>query len=170
MTEADSSAARDASTKKSAAKKSATGTTAKKKSPPVADARKLARSAPTSKYFGKARTRARTMLNDPEALRLIADESHKRGAAKTGPFVEVMEDFRVLVRLVVAYSRGNYRDIKPDSLVLVVAGLIYVVSPIDLIPDAIPGVGFLDDAMVVGWVITSVRQELDKFRAWELGQ
>ena len=81
-----------------------------------------------------------------------------------------MDDFRTLVRLVVAYARGNYRDIPPDSLALVVAGLLYVVSPLDLIPDALPGIGFADDAVVVGWVIKSVRGELDEFRAWELSQ
>jgi hypothetical protein len=28
----------------------------------------------------------------------------------------------------------------------------------------------MDDAVVIGWVIKSVRQELDAFRAWEVGQ
>jgi uncharacterized membrane protein YkvA (DUF1232 family) len=109
------------------------------------------------------------MIDDPEALRRVAEESNKKGAAKGGPFDEVLEDFRTLVRLVVAYARGNYRDIAPESLGLVVAGLLYVVSPLDLLPDAIPGVGMLDDAFVVGWVIKSVRHELDAFRAWEVG-
>jgi uncharacterized membrane protein YkvA (DUF1232 family) len=81
-----------------------------------------------------------------------------------------MDDFRTLVRLVVAYARGNYREIPTDSLALVVGGLLYVVSPLDLIPDAVPVVGFMDDAVVVGWVIKAVREELDAFRAWELGQ
>src|SRR5205085_12398045 len=130
----------------------------------------LAGNAPMSKYFSNARARARKMINDPEALTRVADESYKSAAGRSGPFVAVMDDFRTLVRLVVAYARGNYRDIPPDSLVVVVAGLIYVVSPLDLIPDFVPGVGYLDDAVVVGWVIKSVRQELDAFRAWELGQ
>jgi uncharacterized membrane protein YkvA (DUF1232 family) len=99
----------------------------------------------------------------------VAEESNKKGLSKSDGFDEVLEDFRTLVRLVVAYARGNYRDIPADSLVLVVAGLIYVVSPLDLIPDTIPGVGLLDDAVVVGRVIKSVRKELEQFRAWEVG-
>ena len=100
----------------------------------------------------------------------MAEESYRSGASRGGPFAAVMDDFRTLVRLVVAYARGNYRDIPPDSLALVVGGLLYVVSPLDLIPDVVPGIGYLDDAAVVGWVIKSVRQELDTFRAWEVGQ
>jgi uncharacterized membrane protein YkvA (DUF1232 family) len=129
----------------------------------------LARSAPMSKYFTNARARAARMLDDPDALRKVADESFRSAASRSGPFAAVMDDFRTLVRLVVAYSRGNYRDIPPESLALVVAGLLYVVSPLDLIPDFVPGVGYLDDAVVVGWVIKSVRDELDAFRAWEVG-
>jgi uncharacterized membrane protein YkvA (DUF1232 family) len=123
-----------------------------------------------SKYFTKTQSRARKMLDDPEALQRMAAESDRSGASRSGPFAAVMDDFRALVRLVVAYARGNYRDIPPDSLAVVVGGLLYVVSPLDLIPDVLPGIGFLDDAAVIGWVIKSVRDELDAFRAWELGQ
>lgn len=123
-----------------------------------------------SKYFSNARTRAKKMLDDPEALRKVADQSYRSGASRSGPFTAVLDDFRTLVRLVVAYARGNYRDIPSESLAVVVGGLIYVVSPIDLIPDSIPGLGFMDDAAVMGWVIKHVHEELDQFRAWELGQ
>jgi uncharacterized membrane protein YkvA (DUF1232 family) len=177
---APGTAAKRTAVKKAAAKKAAPGTAAKKsaehKSPAskkgsrLGAAQELARSAPMSRYFANARTRARRMLDDPEALRRVADESYSSGASRSGPFAAVIDDFRTLVRLVVAYARGNYRDIPPDSLALIVAGLVYVVSPLDLIPDAIPVGGFMDDAVVIGWVIKSVRQELDGFRAWELGQ
>jgi uncharacterized membrane protein YkvA (DUF1232 family) len=154
-------------TKKTAAQKPSAS---KKKSSRLDAARELAHSAPMSKYFANARARAGKMLDDPEALKRVADESYRSGALRSGPFAGVMDDFRTLVRLVVAYARGNYRDIPPDSLALVVAGLVYVVSPLDLVPDVIPVVGYMDDAVVVGWVIKSVRQELGAFRAWEVGQ
>ncbi len=177
---AKKTAAKKSTAKKTAAKEAAPGTAAKKsaarKSPTSKKAsrldagRELARSAPMSTYFANARARARKILDDPEALKRVADESYRSGASRSGPFAAVMDDFRAAVRLVVAYARGNYRDIPPDSLALVVAGLVYVVSPLDLVPDAVPVIGYMDDAVVVGWVIKSVREELDAFRAWEVGQ
>lgn len=122
-----------------------------------------------SKYFKSATSRARKIVGDPQKLRDIAEKASASSATRSGPFAAVLEDFRALIRLVVAYARGHYRDIPADALVIVIAGLIYVVSPIDLIPDAIPGVGLLDDAAVVGWVLKTVRGELDSFRAWEEG-
>ncbi|MCW2791508.1 MAG: hypothetical protein JWO76_606 [Nocardioides sp.] len=159
-------AAPSTAAEKPAAKKTAAGRTRSR----LEAARERARSAPGSTYFANARERGRRMLDDPEALRRVADESNRSGASRSGPFATVMDDFRTLVRLVVAYARGNYRDIPPDSVALVVAGLLYVVSPLDLLPDALPGIGFMDDAVVIGWVIKAVRQELDAFRAWEVGQ
>lgn len=50
------------------------------------------------------------------------------------------------------------------------AGLIYFVSPVDLIPDVIPVIGLTDDAVVLGFVIRTVRQELEAFMAWETGK
>ena len=167
---AKTEAAKKAPAKKAPAKKASAKKASAKKGRRIAAARERARSAPMSKYFTRARTRAQRMLNDPEALQRVAEESYKSGASRSGPFAEVMDEFRTLVRLVVAYARGNYRDVPADTMAIVVGGLVYVVSPLDLFPDPIPVVGYLDDAAVVVWVVKHVREELDAFRAWELGQ
>lgn len=121
-----------------------------------------------SKFFAAARKRAEDLVKDPEKLQKIAEDSYKSGAARGGAFTAVMDDFRALIRLVVAYARGHYRAIPTDSLVTIIAGLVYVVSPLDLIPDFLPG-GLVDDAVAIAWVLKAVRSELDAFRAWELG-
>lgn len=51
-----------------------------------------------------------------------------------------------------------------------VAALAYVLSPIDLIPDILPLVGFIDDAMVVGACLLLVEQQLAEYEAWKLNQ
>jgi uncharacterized membrane protein YkvA (DUF1232 family) len=162
--------------KATAAKATTAKTTAASKKAPAkrASATKAAAitkaaGAVDSKFFRKATERARGIAGDPQKLRDIAEKAGRSAALRSGPFAAVTDEFRALVRLVVAYARGHYRAIPVDSLVVVVAGLIYVVSPIDLIPDAIPGVGVLDDVTVVAWVLKTVRGELDAFREWEAG-
>lgn len=148
--------------KKASATAPATGST---KGTPA----KNAAGAIESKFFRRATERARRIAGDPQKLRDIAEKAGRSAAMRSGPFAVVTDDFRALIRLVVAYARGHYREIPVDSLVIVVAGLIYVVSPLDLIPDTIPGLGVVDDAAVIGWVIKTVRGELDAFREWEAG-
>lgn len=120
-------------------------------------------------YFAEAKTRAKEMLDDPTALKQLARSAVESGATRSPAFDAVLDDFRTLVRLVVAFARDNYRQIPDEQMVLVVAALHYVAMPIDLLPDTLPG-GFLDDAYVVGWAIKAARSEIDAFRAWEEGR
>jgi uncharacterized membrane protein YkvA (DUF1232 family) len=55
-------------------------------------------------------------------------------------------------------------------LLLILVAVIYFVSPIDFIPDAIPGVGLIDDALVVTLTVKQVKADLDDFMAWEVAQ
>ncbi len=48
--------------------------------------------------------------------------------------------------------------------------LLYVLYPIDLIPDFIPFVGYLDDALVFAACLKFVIQDLEKYRQWKNGQ
>ena len=43
--------------------------------------------------------------------------------------------------------------------------LLYVIDPIDMVPDFIVG-GFLDDVTVIGWAITKVAQELEDYKLY----
>jgi len=55
-------------------------------------------------------------------------------------------------------------------MVLVTVGILYFVMPIDLIPDFIPVVGFVDDAGVIWAVVKQIKTDLDNFLAWEITQ
>ena len=50
---------------------------------------------------------------------------------------------------------------------LAIAAILYFVNPFDVIPDFIPGFGYLDDATVIGFVIASIGSDIRKFRRWE---
>lgn len=72
-----------------------------------------------------------------------------------------------MARLVTSYARGHYRALPLKTLLVIMASLIYFLNPIDLVPDAILGVGLVDDLAVLTWVYRTVHQELNKFLQWE---
>lgn len=130
----------------------------------------VAARAPRSAHFGKARNRAEQVLRDPGATERLADEAEKKiNKKRAGKLSEVIEEVRTLIRLLRAFAAGEYRAIGLDSLILIAAALVYLVSPIDLIPDFLPG-GLIDDAAVMVFVLGMVYEELDDFRQWELKQ
>jgi uncharacterized membrane protein YkvA (DUF1232 family) len=107
------------------------------------------------------------MLKEPEALLGLAEKGARRmrGFAK-GPLAELVDDLKTLLRLLKAYAKGDYREIPLESMVIIVGAVLYVVSPIDIIPDALPG-GLLDDASVLAFALKMVNDELEDFKAWE---
>jgi uncharacterized membrane protein YkvA (DUF1232 family) len=125
--------------------------------------------APRSPAFSQALTNARSYAKDPERLRQLFKEAVKK--APTIPreqFKDLWAYFQAMLRLIRAYYRREYRNIPMQNLVMIVAAIIYILNPFDLIPDWIVGLGFADDAVVLGFAVRRTRRTLDDFMTWEL--
>ena len=118
--------------------------------------------------FAKAISSAQAFVNDPLRLRdLFQDAAKGASSLPKDSFGDSCPYFQTMLRLIRAYYRGEYHEITESTLVIVIAAIIYVVSPLDVIPDAIPAIGYLDDAAVVALAVERTRQELDDFMLWE---
>ena len=83
-----------------------------------------------------------------------------------GPLRRFVTDAALLAALVRDYRRGTYRTIPFRSVAAAVFTLLYVLSPVDLIPDVIPVVGYLDDAAVVGLCLSMLERDLAAYKVW----
>jgi uncharacterized membrane protein YkvA (DUF1232 family) len=86
---------------------------------------------------------------------------------KTVRLATAKDKFVVLGRLVKAYAKGSYRDIPWKNVLMIVAAILYFVTPFDLIPDFIPITGLTDDFGILLWVYNAANAEIDKFLTWE---
>jgi uncharacterized membrane protein YkvA (DUF1232 family) len=50
------------------------------------------------------------------------------------------------------------------SKAIAIGALIYVISPIDAIPDIIPGIGLLDDVSVISLAVAALGIALNKYK------
>lgn len=89
-------------------------------------------------------------------------------------FIEILRmisrlwsDLPLLVRLLKAWRRGSYRGLSVRTILSLAIALLYVVSPIDVLPDFIPGIGLIDDAAVLALLLHSIAQDLAAFHVWE---
>lgn len=83
-----------------------------------------------------------------------------------GPFNKIYQDVLLLIQLVKAWIKKEYREIPTGSIVAILAALIYFLSPIDVIFDYIPGFGYVDDVFVIGLVLKQLDRDLQNFRLW----
>lgn len=84
----------------------------------------------------------RSMRNIPSKLHRTARQSEL--------VLELVDDFRL----------GTYRNIPWRSIALLAGTLLYTVSPADIIPDALPFVGALDDVSIIAIVTRLVQKDL----------
>lgn len=102
-------------------------------------------------------------------FRAVIDAAQRKfkEARDTGPLKDMWAELRVLLRLLRAWSRGEYKHVSWRTVAIIVGALLYFLNPLDIIPDFIPVVGQLDDALVLGFVLKAVREDLVAFKAWE---
>lgn len=53
-------------------------------------------------------------------------------------------------------------------MIMVIAALIYLVNPMDIVPDMVLGIGLLDDISVFTYLMTKIKSEIDKYEEWAL--
>ena len=66
------------------------------------------------------------------------------------------------------YYNKSYKNIPWWSIASIVTALLYVLNPLDLVPDMIPVIGVLDDAMIVTLCLKMVKKDLKKYKLWKV--
>lgn len=87
----------------------------------------------------------------------------KRGEARN-IFRRGIEMFRTFLQMV---RDPNYR-ISKRVKILAVISILYLISPIDIIPDFIPFLGFADDVSLLVGTFSLLVKEIDAYRRREI--
>lgn len=82
-----------------------------------------------------------------------------------------LTDFPHLIRSTPAMLRDvlmrRYRTVPAGTLVGGFLGLIYLVNPLDLIPEALPGIGVVDDALMLGVFLAFLSRDVKRYLSWK---
>ncbi|MAZ73877.1 MAG: hypothetical protein CMC70_12105 [Flavobacteriaceae bacterium] len=94
-------------------------------------------------------------------------EKKLSGANSLSKYVEIS---KIMLGMVKDMKRGTYTSVPWFVIATIVMALLYILNPMDLVPDFIPGIGYVDDLAVlslgIGWIETDIHKYLD----WKLSQ
>ena len=123
-----------------------------------------------SNTFQNAIKKAAEIVSDKEKMSSVIDQTQDK-LKNTDYIKSSMDKFLVkiktMIRLVKAYIDGTYKDLSLKNVVLIVAGLLYFIMPLDFIPDFLPGIGYIDDISIVLAIFKTVSEEIAGFEAFE---
>lgn len=122
--------------------------------------------------YAKIFTLFRAMLKNAEGYDEkqtgdLAEQAGKKADSARGALRKVFAELMDMIRLLKARALGRYKETPWKTMAMATAAVLYFVSPLDVIPDFIPFLGYLDDAFIIGWVMKSIRTDVQKFRQWE---
>jgi uncharacterized membrane protein YkvA (DUF1232 family) len=102
-------------------------------------------------------------------IRSVIDrvETLKEKVQRAVPLRRFFADLKLLISLIIDYWKGNYREVPWWAVSTIVFTLLYILNPIDIIPDFIPVVGHLDDMAVLTICLYITEQELFHYKEWK---
>jgi uncharacterized membrane protein YkvA (DUF1232 family) len=87
-------------------------------------------------------------------------------ADKTGFFRDLLDDFKAFGSMCRDFAGRKYPEKPWWTIIGIMVALIYIVNPFDIVPDAIPLVGAIDDGAVAALELALIRKDLHKYRRW----
>jgi len=110
--------------------------------------------------------KAALILKDKDKLNSLIQNASDKTSSGGNAIKSVKSDVWTLLRMLKAWIGRDYTDVSWKTLILCTGAIVYFVNPADAIPDVLPLAGFLDDATVMGFVLASIKEDIDKFREW----
>lgn len=94
----------------------------------------------------------------PEKVAKVLDSVNQR--------LPIVKNLLNKVKTLYAMLRDKEFAMAWSSKTMVIAGLLYFISPIDLLPDYIPILGYIDDAFVMSVVMNAMASEIERFKEY----
>ena len=131
---------------------------------PARESRAAPRSDPLT--FDTAMKEAEKQLVHKDSLFWLLQRTSRKAEKNEDFLLDSWDRLKTLIHLTGAWLTDKYRVPTP-TILAVVAALIYLLDPLDLIPDPVPVLGFVDDASVIAYVVAKYGKEIGQFRNWE---
>ena len=97
------------------------------------------------------RTKLADTFNEQETMNFATTNSDKKW----------FSDFMVLFNML----RDSNFSLSKKNKLLIMGTLAYIVLPIDIIPDFIPVIGWLDDVFILTYTLNSLHEEIAMYKA-----
>ena len=117
------------------------------------------------KELEKGYKRAKKLLKDEDKMETFLYRlENKLNKVPIGG--EILSMIPVMISMLRSYIKKEYKDIPIGTVIALISALLYWLAPLDIIPDALPVAGYVDDATVVAACLKLINDDLKEYKEW----
>jgi len=75
--------------------------------------------------------------------------------------------FGIIFKMLWDYIKGDYKDLSLTGLITIIVSVVYLIFPLDFIPDFIPVAGQADDILVMSIAYMILDKDIEKYKNWK---
>ena len=105
-----------------------------------------------------------TSYTDADAEKVMENQEKIEKSASNGTLSKFLDDIKLYFKMLGDIFTGKYKKIPVGTIAAIVGTLLYVLSPVDLIPDFIPVIGYLDDAAILAACLNFTRFDVEEYK------
>lgn len=106
-------------------------------------------------------------ISQEDLKKLERKRSRLSKMMKLKVFAKQKDKFKLLLEIINQYRNGVYNEIPWRSIAAITFTLIYIVNPLDIVPDVLPIVGYVDDVSVFMALLKLVEQDISDYKDWK---
>ena len=75
--------------------------------------------------------------------------------------------FGIIFQMLFDFIKGSYKDISVKGLITIIIAILYLIFPLDLIPDFVPFAGQGDDLILLSIAYLLLDEDIKKYKKWK---
>lgn len=107
-----------------------------------------------------------------EDINMVMDseEAVSKKLANATPLKKFQEIGKIMFAMLNDMRKGNYKEVPFFTIASIAVALLYVLNPLDIVPDFIPGIGYIDDLAVMSIAMGWIETDLHKYLDWRIAK
>ena len=105
-----------------------------------------------------------TSYTDADAEKVMENQEKIEKIASNGTLSKFLDDIKLYFKMLGDIFTGKYKKIPVGTIAAIVGTLLYVLSPVDLILDFVPVIGYLDDAAILAACLNFTRFDVEEYK------